>query len=588
MPDHSTHLTTLRGRHSGRVYLSRLTGTPILIGTLTAAPTLPALDLAYTLTGGSAANVQPGMRVAITSAGGSPKGTLSIRCAGSITTSSLPVREFADLSLSAGDVITVYDDLTLTDKLVSGDAAFAPDHAAYVDQNSNPAPIAVSGGSWAGWIGAAGYVDVPFVGSGSYTVDPDSAGAVTHAWTAPGGAFVVGTNTSPDPTIRFGAAGSYRITHTVTDTSNGKSETQIIRARVHDANDPPDDCLLTTLDGDPRTGFRVTVELFAQTDLAALPDLAPVILWTDDADAHGSITPGRSHILCAGYLRRDRARGDADGDRIEFEVISPLARLAELPGFSKVLLRAESPDAWDELRGLTVKRAIIQLLRHYTNALTLFDLYFAGFPDCDYSAFYLQKATPYEQVIELADSRDGRLTCDRSGRFEVARRLELTPLVDRDALTTTITLNADDLIDYEVSREHGRAVETFRARGFTAANTPAFARYPASPGTGSASPVSERLIADDQADLLARCAMRAAWEDRVYIDANGIQRHAPEVRLTLFGAYGGLFQFYREWIKLSGVTNLRGIDLSAFRFIAERVSVDYAASLADGTATTRL
>mgnify|MGYP000414197735 CR=1 FL=1 len=130
-------------------------------------------------------------------------------------------------------------------------------------------------------------------------------------------------------------------------------------------------------------------------------------------------------------------RQDADGDQLEFEVISPLARLAQLPGFSKVLISEESPDTWNEVRGLTVKRAIIQLLRHYTNALHLFDLHFNGFADADYSAFYLQKSTPYEQVIELADSRDARLTCDRAGRLEVARRLELTPLADRAAITTT-------------------------------------------------------------------------------------------------------------------------------------------------------
>ncbi len=580
MPDQSTHLPALRGRHSGRVYVSVMTGSPVVTGTLSATPTLPALALSYTLTSGDPADVQPGMRVVITSPSGAPKGTLSVRYAGSITASSLPVREFADVSAAAGDTLTVYEDFLLTDKLVSGDAAFAPDGAAYVDQTSDPAPVAGSGGWWAGWNGT----DIPFTGGGSSTVDPDSGGALTHVWSAPGATFVSGTSTSADIALRYAAAGRYRVTHTVTDASNSQSATQHLRVRVHDWDDPPHECTLSSVEGDVRDGFRATCALFENADLAALPDGAPVIVWTD-AEAYGSAAAGRSHIVCAGYLHRDRSRGDADGDQIEFEVVSPLARLAELPGFSKALLSADAPTNWNEVRGLTVKRAIIQLLRDYTNALHLFDLHFDGFADAAYPAVYLQKSTPYEQVMELADARDARLTCDRTGRLEVARRLELTPLANRAAITTTITLTPDDVLDYEISREHGRTLETFRARGFTASTQqPAFARYPASPGTGSASPVSERLIVDDAADLLMRCALRGAWENRAYVNAAGEQRPAPEVRLTMFGGYAHLFQFYREWVQVEGLTNLRGVDLAAFRWIPQRVRVDYA----DGTATTTL
>ncbi|MBK9747314.1 MAG: hypothetical protein IPO91_11085 [Chloroflexi bacterium] len=580
MPEQTAHFSALRGRHSGRVYVSVMTGSPVLTGTLSATPTLPALTLSYTLTSGAHADVQPGMRVVITSPGGAPKGTLSVRYAGSSTSTSLPVREFADVNAAAGDTLTVYDDFALTDKLVSGDAAFAPDGAAYVDQTSDPAPVAVSGGWWAGWIGT----DIPFTGSGSYAVDLDSSGALTHVWTAPGATFVSGTSTSADPVLRYAAAGRYRVTHTVTDASNGRSETQHLRVRVHDWGDAPYDCTLSSVEGDPRDGFRATFGLFENADLAAIPDGAPVIVWTD-AEAYGSAAAGRSHLICAGYLRRDRSRGDADGDQIEFEVVSPLTRLAELPGFSKALVSVDAPTNWNEVRGLTVKRAIIQLLRDYTNALHLFDLVFDGFADAAYPAFYLQKSTPYEQVMELADARDARLTCDRMGRLEVARRLEFTPLSARVGVTTTLTLSADDVLDYEIRREHGRMLETFRARGFTVSDQqPAFARYPASPGTGSASPISERLIVDDAADLLTRCALRGAWENRVCVNVAGEQHHAPEVRLTLFGGYAHLFQFYREWVCIEGIGNLRGVDLAAFRWIPQRVRVDYA----DGTATTTL
>jgi len=551
MPDQSTNLAALRGTHDGAVYVSPILGTLVLQGTISAQPaSTSALDLSYTLDSGSAASVLPGMQVVLTSSSGSFKGVFSVRYAGTISSTNLPVREFSlgEAQIVVGDIFKVYDVPILTDKLVAGDVTFAPDHATYSDQNSNPAPMVVSGGWWAGWLGDGGTVDIPFVGSGSYTVDPDSAGSVTHVWTASGGTFVVGTSTSADPTIRYSAAGDYLVIHTVTDSSNGKSETQIVRVRVHDEADPPYECLLSSVEGDITDGFRTSFELFENLNLTSLPDGTWVIVWADERisgvkQSFGNVVPSRSHIMCIGVLNRDRVRANADESGIEFEVISPLARLAQLPGFSKVMIREESPDAWDEVRGLTVKRAIIQLARVYTNITNLFDFVFSGFSDADYAAYYLQKQTPVEQLRELAASRRAQITSDRTGRIEVQQRLELTALASRSAITTTLTVAAQDLLEYEVSRAHHRVLETQRVRGFiagTSANSPAFARFPASPGRGSISPVMERVIVDSVSDIFALCSLIGAWEDFAYFDTNGVYQHAPEVRLTLFGAYAHL------------------------------------------------
>lgn len=594
MPNQTSNMTALRGRHRVGVYVSAMIGSVVLTGTVSATPaSANALNMAYTLVSGSAADVRPGMRVVVSN-GGLFKGFMSIRFAGTISSSNLPVREFSlgELIVESGDTITVYDDLVLTDKLVSADETFAPDHTAYVDQNSNPAPVAVSGGPWAGWLGADGTVEVPFAGSGAYVTDPDSGGSLTHAWSCASGTW--DDATAANPTLTLSAAGSYVVFHAVTDVSNGKTETQLIRVRVHDDADPPYDCELANVEGDPQTGFRTSFKLYENVSLTVIPDGTPVIVWSEEwmdgtEQSYGAAVPSRSHIICTGFFRRDRSSGDASGDNIEFEVIAPIARLAELPGFSKALERNQTPDTWQEVKTLTVKRGLVKLLRDYTNALEMFDLVFDGFDDADYVAFYLQKQNPYEQLRELADSRDARIICDRTGRFEVQGRLELSALADRGAITTTITLEDDDILEYEISREHNRTLETYRARGFTAgtdANVvqPAFARAPASPARGNVSATIEKLIVDDASDLYARCALRMAWDDSVYFDADGVQRHAPNVRLTLFGNYAQLFQFYREWVQLDGMVNLRGIDLSDFRFIVQRVSVDYAGM----TATTTL
>lgn len=602
MPSQTSNLTAIRSAHKARVYVSLMTGSPVLTGTISAdADTVSALNIAYTVSTGSAASVKPGMRVAVYTSGGLYKGTLSVRYAGSITSTNLPIRETSkgDVQVVSGDTITVYDDFLLSDKIPAADETFAPDHTAYSDQNSDPAPIATSGGSWAGWLGSGGTVDVAFDGSSSYTVDPDSGGSVTHAWACDSGTW--DDATSATPTLTLSAAGSYLVTHTVTDSTNSKTETQYTRVRVHDANDLPYECTLTNVSGDIANGWAVSFNLFENATLDDIPDGAPVIVWQENstggaydiANVYGAKVASRSHIIMNGYLRRDTARGSDGLDEIEFEVISPLSRLAELAGFSKALLYNASPSDWQNIKGLSVKRAIIHLLRNYYNITSLHDLVFDGLEDASYPAFYVTKSAVTEQVRELADSRDGRVVTDRTGRIEVQLRPELTPLADRSGLTTTMTLSgALDIYSYEFSRSHFGTLETFRARGFTAATdaanaTPMFARWPASPARGNTSPTIEKLIVDDMDDLLYRCALRAAWENYAYYGADGAYFYAPELRLTMGGAYAHLFQFYRETVLTLAIDNLRGVDLTAasgFYFMPTSVNVTYEG----GTAETAL
>ncbi len=597
MPTMSGNLTALRSSHTAQVYVSLLTGDPVLTGTVSAdADETSALNIAYTLSTGDAADVLPGYRVMIYDSTGYFKGMTSIRYAGTISSTNLPIRELSsgEIIVVSTDTFTVYDDVVLTDKLPAASTGFEPDSTTYSDQNSNPAPIATSGGNWAGWLTSAGTVAVPFDGSASYTVDPDSAGTITHAWSCASGTW--DDATSATPTLTLSATGKYTVFHTVTDSSNSKTDTQVIRIRVHDQNDPPYECILSNNSGDPSGGFGVTFSLFANADLVTIPDLAPVLVWQDQTLAgapasYGAKVASRSHVVLNGFFRRDRGRGSGDTglEEIEFEVINPLARLGELPNFSKAIVRNQSPTDWQSIKTLTVKRAIIHLLRNYTNIAQICDLVFDGFPDANYPASYVQRQSTLEQARELADSRGGRIICDRTGRIEVQLRIEFTPLVSRTSLDTTISLSQLDIIDYELSRDHAGTVETYRARGFTAATdeasaTTLFARFPASPARGPQAYTIDKLICDDQADLFNQCALRAAWENAVYYEAGGIHHRAPEVRLTLFGGYAHLFQFYRELVYVMLLTNLRGITTLTYRFIPQSVSVDYA----DGTATTTL
>ncbi|MBK8035292.1 MAG: hypothetical protein IPK17_38470 [Chloroflexi bacterium] len=599
MPNQTSNQSDMRADgHWMRVYLSPLIGTLVWSGTISSTPAAAnALNLAVTGTSGAHTAVKRGMRVVIKTPSGGTKGTLTVRHAGTLSSGNLPAREFSrgHIEVEAGDTFEVWNDFQLVDRLVAANEAFDPDGEVYTDQNSLLAPVGTSGGPWAGWVDEGEtFATVPLTGA-AYIVDEDSADTVTYVTTLPSGcSFAAGsTNTDASPTIEADV-GYHVIERTFTDASNSKSETQYVLIIVHDADNPPYDLPdELTVAGERGRGFGLNgVRLFENAALADLPDRAPVIVWCDEriggaAQSIGMKAAGRSHILCVGYLRRDTGKIDGKGNELRFDIIAPLQRLSELPGFSKVMMREASPDTWSEVEGLSVKRAIIQLLRHYTNALQLWDVTFDGFSDTAYSTFFLQKQVPFEQVRELADARDGSLSADASGRLELQQLLEFTPLGDRAGVTETITLGLDDiLIDpaeglhVEIVRDHERPVEIFRTRGFTAGtditqNTPLFGKWAASPGTGTSSSTVERMIADDATSFLARTALRGAWEDRIYTNADGEQFHAPEVKVTLPGSYRGIFQFYREYVRLDldETTNPRGIDLREFLFIVTTVEV---------------
>ena len=130
MPDLSSNRASLRlDGHRVRTYLAVFGGSVVASGTLNSAPSNGAKALAWTRTGGSSSDIKPGYRVVVESGGGSLKLETSVRYSGTISDSNLPIREIAtaEFTLSASDVVKVYNTPVLTDKLVEDNATFAPD-----------------------------------------------------------------------------------------------------------------------------------------------------------------------------------------------------------------------------------------------------------------------------------------------------------------------------------------------------------------------------------------------------------------------------------------------------------------------------
>lgn len=610
MPSQISNASAIRSSGwSVRAYASFITGgTPVATGTLTTGPTYPmggvSPFLATTYVTGAYTDVERGMEVVFYDAGsGKFKGRTRVRFSGGLTAVALPVREFsqASLNLSAGDVFQIYDEFRLHDKLVAALADFPPDMLFFTDEGSNPPPLACSGGHWAGFVDAGQtYATVLTKGDTSIAVDPDSGGSLTHLWTLPSGvAFAPGSASSDaNPTLRANV-GEWVVYHTVTDASNSKSVTQHIVLKAHDANSMPHRVLYTPDDASAESGFGGSVQIVSgATTQADIPDGCLCIIWgveylNGTPVAYRNAAPGRGHIFAVGIARRDTQSGTPDGSRtVTVEVISPLTRLRELTSYSKVMLNEATPDSWSEMKTLSVKRAIIQIIQFYTMLVEAgFDIVFdADFINYLYPAFYLNASDFIGQLNELVQGVDARITCDRTGRFSIHTDPKYIPEADRASVTKTWTFARRDVLAFDFPREHFNNVRVLKASGFTGGasnNQPLFSLYPGkADAEGLNTPNRERLIVTDQDDLNERTGRYGAALDNVFQNSDGEYYRAFPLTLTLRGIYD-FFDFSKEYVDFSeNLQDLaRDVDLTDFLFCLKSTRVDYDFALGSATTT---
>lgn len=586
----ATGLATIRkNRHAVRGWLTIFKGSTIVQATVSATPSAyPVSSIDITVDSGSAANIERGTEIIVTSSTGNPKGRLRVRMSGTINSTTLAVAEVsqATVTLVAGDILYILNEHRIRPKFPAADETFAPDLLTYTDQNSAVPPLAISGGPVCQWVDfGETYATIDFDGSESYVVDPDG-GSITHAWTFPAGSTPA-SSTSATPTGVQIPVGEHWIKHTVT--AGGKAWSQFIPVRVHDEDNLPYEVLVDSLSGTLQEGWTASFNLFESLGQDVAPDGALVVFWVQeimDQEIQSLGSKGRSTSKFVGWLKNDEATSSATDKRLKLTAISAMARLGEIYGASKVMLSDTAPADWSAIDDLGVKLAIIQILRWYTTLTEVCDLFF-DITDYTYPRFYEQKNTPLEMARSLADGVDARIACDRNGRVEVQLRPELTPRADRNTITTTVTLSEQDILQLSIQRDHTIMVDMLECRGIRYdSDTPLFSRYPGkAPGEGTQNTVNDRLITANQTDLNKRCGLRGGWLDKVYVDLDGVKHIAPQLTLTLFGSYD-VFDFYREWLilTLDDTTNWREVDLSAFRWMVQSITVEYLS----GTATVTL
>lgn len=566
----------------------------------------------------------PGYTVRVFTSGGVFKGETNIRAGATASAGVLPIRELgqSDIQTNTGDIVRVYNQPFLGDKLPRDNATFAPDNVTYTDQGENYRPNVMSGGHVMRKTDPGEtFATVEMAGAGSDVTDPTSTpGNVTHLWELLTStlAFQSGSvDSDADPVIEADV-GYGLAKHTVTDDDNSESWSQFVMFQIYDGSDPdvvPGYPLIScTLNGEELLGWTGDIEVQGAIPKTEVFDGSLCVIWTEEYvrsavnEAYyatipyggtGGLYSDRGNIKFIGYLTRDEGDitdPDAPSYRTRFNLRSPLAQLATLPGWTKVFTRTASPTDWTGLKGLTVKLAMYHLLKHYSWYTEIFEVHFdADFLDKDFSQFYLDKLTADAQLTELAKGVDGKIVNLRTGELLIYTHQSLIYLNDRASVPKLATLtNADVLVGSTFNRDHWKTIQTFELRAFEAGAVQErvfYARFPGNtPGRGNQVQVVEKAIADDAVDAMERCGRHAAMVDgTVMTTLTGSYERAVEWNVPLRGYYDGL-DFHKAYINttLTGTCNGRAVDLSLHLFYLARISVTYNANgTSDVQATLR-
>ena len=580
MPNLTSIASTLRsGGFSFTGFLATIPRTVVLEGTVSAVPSYPALQISYTLDDGSTSDVTQDMTVEFFSSTGVFKSSLRIASGQSVTSVVLPVNEFSAgvYDVAAGDTFKVYDEYRIKDRLVSATAALNKDsRIALTDQLSNQAPVCNSGGPYAGE-----NTSVSFAGDTSFTIDPDSAGTVTHAWDFIDATPPTSTNANPS-SIVF-PVGFRHVKHTATDASNSKSTVQYVPTWVFDKSTyQPLQVQVDNLNEQIETG-RLTFKLpFGnEGSLANLPDGSPVVYFEkemrhDVEGSYGSNVANRSHIKFSGYLVRDSISIDADNSEVTFEAVGVMDILAQTPALPQLMVSATSPAKWSEIRGLSTKDMLWYLSYFGATLQTAWDFVWSDAPDLIYERVAVEGATIAEQLRDIANGLNVQATCDPLGRIQFIRDPHYLTEVQRAARTKVYDFTTADIIKIDITREHQGSAKSIRGEGITPTNAPVFSNAPgdAPASFGIGSETLAKQIVNSQDDLNTRTGYHFARVNSLYAG-----RFVPKgVRLTVPDGYDIIQPSNREFvtIALPAGTNTRGVSFaSTERWTVEAKDITY-------------
>lgn len=263
---------------------------------------------------------------------------------------------------------------------------------------------------------ASGQTRIYWSSTGTYNVLENS---LSYDWWFQG-ATVTGSSSANPGYRTYDTPGHYVTRLTVTDSSNGSTDTSYRYVSIYNRfNQPIQQWQLMSLSGSrDEGGYTASFRVFRDIPIQ---EHAIVVLYGDSWYGNtqrniGGNYPGAEDIFWVGYVDKDSINYDYQHSEITFSAHSITGMMKESSGFSVSVESKASPSKWYELLDMDGRRAIYHYLRWHTTALQIADFQFVG-DDYKIQFFDADRESMYDAIDNyMRDTLWGKVVSDRQGK----------------------------------------------------------------------------------------------------------------------------------------------------------------------------
>jgi len=602
----AAELTTIRSDyHTVKRYLSPWQRNIVLSATVTSVTqdtdTYGIYEVGFdTVTLGTYANGKAGYTLDVYTSGGVRRGSLRLRKAAGAATLYVAESAPGEVNVTVGDIVKVIHERRIWRKLpylaqTNTDTTdffdtfdvFKDYDLAYTDENEDHRPIANIEYDPAGLVDSGQAYRTVYLNGANSEALADGATISSYSWDIGAGSFVSGYSSTDSAIYATFPVGQHEVSLTVTD-SNTNTATRYGPLWSHGPSFMPLADSAFTVDSDETeygNGRDLNITVFGNS-YEARDDLIPqgtLFCYWEDAQFGAQAAPPdqyRSHYL--GWAARDSSLIKIGFGEYFIMLEGAASQLARIDGSEQLFLARSSPSEWYEMADITSDREAAHILRYETTALDVCNLYTSGITDewgqvasSNYGAGRVDKAPVWQQLAALSAEYGGFASCDSLNGIWLRRHPSLVEDggSGRDDINTVIALTYADWTDagFELVNEFTPRVGRLEMDGFafdgaepTLYQSKAPGRVPSYPASQETGPAQVLPSTSSDTVLASRVGKRYAWLNNPYSD----------VPLTLWGNFDIIEPAWMEWITLTASDdNIRGLSLSAARFLVKRVSI---------------
>lgn len=426
------------------------------------------VQVTYDNAGGILADVLPGMTVLVGSTPGAWDNGLA-RVRKTWTADTAYIGEMSEIAWADDLYLTVIDEFSIWPRHLRVEAngtAWMDYDIAYSDQHSAFAPVPCLGPDRVLKLTGAS-VSTQFDASASWVIGSTIS---DYAWSVVRGAATLTNANTATPTLTATAAGRILVQCVVT-AANGKTSTGYRNVYVYNANNPPVEIALEDFSGSvERGGFEFSLTLPTPPGFAPR-DYCKVILFAEEQPQSIGPIAGAENVLSIGWLDASECQADDKNGTSTLNVKGAHYWLNKITGYPSGIENVNSaPDAWTEIQGLTVDKALWHLLYWRSTLSNCVDFFLTG-DTRQATALQTSIGSLWTQIKTLAqDTILAAPVCDPWSRLFVEVDANYLPESERGSVPVVMTLTKDDYANVGVNLTRAPEISRVELSGIAVIN----------------------------------------------------------------------------------------------------------------------